>query len=377
MLPEIVIFLLFTSLHLVMCLQSTVISSGKKVNQMNAPKIAQRSLVSSTHTSHSPIVLGARSTCTALSSSVKDGSLSNIDWSFADEVYLITTTASSSRLDRTKEQLQRVGLSDRVQVRVFKPDDEDRVRGCYTSHIKVLQEIKKKLGNKKNFRALILEDNLETTIRMSPEVIDSVADFAVSNTNWDVFHLAYMMYVPGLSLSRLADKQNIVRMIADAGSSVGTSAYLISKSGVDAILKNDKEAGYVEAIPNVMAHLFPSTRFACYPMVFHRAAKIGSLVNPQLDDFRKIMFSPVMYTTWERLMVSTGLQNNQLFPGLSISLLVLTGLGIYRAVTGADTSGGFPTEIFLLFPLLVAGWGASLFTSGATGAGFAKKNVSA
>ena len=38
--------------------------------------------------------------------------------------------------------------------------------------------------------------------------------------------------------------------------------------------------------------------------VFHRAAKIGSLVNPQLDDFRKIMFNPMMYTTWVRTCLS-------------------------------------------------------------------------
>jgi hypothetical protein len=80
-------------------------------------------------------------------------------------------------------------------------------------------------------------------------------------------------------------------------------------------------------------------------MVFHRAAKIGSLVNPQLDDFRRIMFNPAMYTTWERLMVGTGLQNNQLFPGLLGSLVIASLVGLYNAgqsflsAGGADASG--------------------------------------
>ena len=50
--------------------------------------------------------------------------------------------------------------------------------------------------------------------------------------------------------------------------------------------------------------LFPSPHifFSSLTQVFHRAAKIGSLVNPQLDDFRKIMFNPMMYTTWVRTL---------------------------------------------------------------------------
>ena len=44
--------------------------------------------------------------------------------------------------------------------------------------------------------------------------------------------------------------------------------------------------GYVDAIPNVMARLFPDSRFAAYPMPFHRAAAVKSLVNGQLDSLR-------------------------------------------------------------------------------------------
>lgn len=296
------------------------------------------------------------------------------DWSWVDDVYLITTTVSQSRLDRTKQELMKVGLWERVQVRTFQPDDEDRVRGCYTSHIQVLEEVQKKYTNREDYRVLVLEDNLELTLRMNPSVVSAVGEFTRREQSWDVFHLAYMMYVPGLSFVKLPNERNVVQMLSDPSSSVGTSAYAVSKSGVDAILLNHKRTGYVEAIPNVMARLFPSSRYAAYPMVFHRAAKVGSLVNPQLDDFRRIMFSPFMYTAWERLMISTGLQNNQLFPTLAISLFIATSAGIYAAVTGSS-EGGVPAGLLLAFPLLVAIWGATLFTPGATGAGFAKKRV--
>lgn len=51
-------------------------------------------------------------------------------WDFADDIYLITTTEiGSQRLQRTKEQLEKVNMLNKVKIRTFKPDDEDRVRG--------------------------------------------------------------------------------------------------------------------------------------------------------------------------------------------------------------------------------------------------------
>ena len=312
-------------------------------------------------------------------------SVAVIDWKFFDDVYLITTTQKDSqRLERTRQELEKVDLWERVNVREFKPDDEDRVRGCYTSHIAVLKEIQMKFRFRDDYRVLVLEDNLEITLRMDRNVVNSVGQFVENNVDWDVFHLAYMMYVPGLSLKKLPYvdvlgddyKRNIVQMLADSSSSVGTSAYGISKSGVEQILTYDEENGFTEAIPNIMALLFPQTRYATYPMVFHRAAKVGSLVNPQLDAFRKVMFSPIMYTTWERLMVNTGLQNNQLFPGVTISLFLATItaiVGDFLSVSDGKSSGNFSGWLVAILPLGVALWGASLFKPGNTGAGFAKK----
>ena len=51
-------------------------------------------------------------------------------WDFADDIYLITTTEKGSRrFERTKEQLEKVNMMNKVKIRTFKPDDEDRVRG--------------------------------------------------------------------------------------------------------------------------------------------------------------------------------------------------------------------------------------------------------
>ena len=130
-------------------------------------------------------------------------------------------------------------------------------------------------------------------------------------------------YVPGLQVTKLDENNSsIVRLQSEPTSSIGTSAYIISKSGVDAVLaKHDRDGqsvrefvivciieniiyythmlcmmhiyslcfsyyilfytlyhmymlcytciiGYTEAIPNIMASLFPDTRYAgqlCYP----------------------------------------------------------------------------------------------------------------
>lgn len=67
------------------------------------------------------------------------------------------------------------------------------------------------------------------------------------------------------SKSAGASSANIVQMIATKSASVGTSAYVVSKSGVKKLLDRHKKLGFTEAIPNIMAELFPETRFAAYP----------------------------------------------------------------------------------------------------------------
>ena len=107
------------------------------------------------------------------------------DWTFLDDVYLITTTPaatptatatpSTDRLSRTAEQLRSIGLWARAEagVRRFAPDNEDRVRGCYTSHVAVLQEVQRKYTKKRgDYAVLVLEDNVVTTQRCSAAVVN-------------------------------------------------------------------------------------------------------------------------------------------------------------------------------------------------------------
>lgn len=318
--------------------------------------------------------LGIRRTeKTLLHSAQSSTGIKTLDWSFADGLYLITTNAGGDRLKRTMQELEKVGIAgSNLNVRVFKADDEDRIRGCYTSHIAVMEEIEKLFANKKNYNVIILEDNLEVTKRFQTDssVIDKVGQFVKTNkaADYDVFHLGYMMYVPGLQTIKM-DEQGIVKLLSGPQTSIGTSAYCISRKGLNAILSFHRKHGYQnDAIPNLMAQLFPDSRYASYPMMFHRAAKVGSLVNPQLDDFRKIMFNPLIYTTWERLMVSTGMPTNKLFPTILVSLVTST-LSFIMSAVSTSLEDGFilafnPAQLVVAAPLLVSVWGATLFISG-------------
>ena len=84
-------------------------------------------------------------------------------------------------------------------------------------------------------------------------------------------------------------------------------------------------------------------------------------------------------------MVTTGLQNNQLFPGLLITLLLSFVTIIYNlTINNSDNLNNnlFLTniitdlsQIIIVIPLFIGLWGASLFKPGNTGAGFATTTV--
>ena len=63
--------------------------------------------------------------------------------------YLITCPngdPGSVRLQRSSNIISEVGLDGMIKTMEFDTDDEDRIRGCYNSHIEVLRQAKKDFG---------------------------------------------------------------------------------------------------------------------------------------------------------------------------------------------------------------------------------------
>ena len=143
------------------------------------------------------------------------------DWSFIDAAYLITCDeddGSNPRLGQARwdppsaravsvsspdprppppltprvctltqalSTLADVGLRDRVEVRTFARDDGDRIRGCYTSHIAVLEEAAERLADSPTANVLVLEDNLSLSPNLSGEVLRAVRRFCEGSAGGD------------------------------------------------------------------------------------------------------------------------------------------------------------------------------------------------
>ena len=107
-----------------------------------------------------------------------------------------------------------------------------------------------------------------------------------------MFHLSYIPYVPNLTVTKTPTNPNVVQLTCGVGSALGTTAYLISSTALSTITAHHSIRGYYAAIPDVMAELFPSSRYAARPAPFLRTPDAPSLVNPRLDALRTSLFRP-------------------------------------------------------------------------------------
>ncbi|KAG7347331.1 hypothetical protein IV203_016036 [Nitzschia inconspicua] len=337
--------------------------------------------ISSSSSSSSSSFLSATTAATTTTSDIANDKSVALDWSFLDGVYLIhcpNGNAAAQRLSSTERILNNVNLLDMTILKEFQTDDENRIRGCYTSHLSVYRDILRDENNNSNnnnnnrpifdFRlpfsgsnfvlfndrtdqrnnrlgsadkkVLILEDNLALNGSggsdsgnsiISQKAINSIATFVESNSSWDVMHLAYIPYVPDLQISR-TDNKDIVKLSTGTGSALGTTAYIINTQAMQRLVQEDDENGFQLPIPDVMAKLFGESRYASNPTLFVRAPSTKSLVNPQLDDLREILFQPVVTAFAQRLLVWTGLSTNALLPIVVAALLTASIASIQTTV---------------------------------------------
>ena len=290
-------------------------------------------------------------------------------WDFVDQVYLITcpnADPSSTRLNNALGILADAGLEDRVQVKEFETDDEDRIRGCYTSHISVLQDAMRDIqssslsasdstedwfgslfsvfsksneskdtmkmessgdGKSRTKCVLVLEDNIDTTGNLNENTLKSIADYISSDDSVDMVHLSYIPYVPNLQVSK-TDNKNIVRLSTGQSSALGTTAYIITEKAINTLINIDARNGFRAPIPDVMAEEFPESRYSAFPTPFLRAPKTKSLVNPQLDDLREVLFQPAVVSQVQKVLALTGVSTNNLLFATSCLLLATGAMGV-------------------------------------------------
>jgi GR25 family glycosyltransferase involved in LPS biosynthesis len=316
------------------------------------------------------------------------------DWDFVDKVYLITcpnADPGSVRLNEAKKILAKVGLLERVQVKEFDTDDEDRIRGCYASHISVLKdgltdiqlpkgineasnksddwlvsllsmfgnndgkvqtkvEPTKNNGDENPKCIMVLEYNLEFSGNLNAETLKSVSRYLGNDSGADIIHLSYIPYVPNLIVSRTSDK-NIVGLSTGQSSALGTTAYIITEKAIETLIQEDSKNGFRAPIPDVMAEQFPESRFSAYPSPFLRAPKTKSLVNPQLDDLRELLFIPAVVSRVQSVLTMTGLSTNSLLFGTVIALLAAGSVGVVGVVDAVNqfiSTGSYDGNLIFL-----------------------------
>jgi GR25 family glycosyltransferase involved in LPS biosynthesis len=286
---------------------------------------------------------------------------SALDWSFIDSAYLIhcpNGDPDGERIASTRSILKEVNLLDSTTVKEFDTDDEDRVRGCYNSHCNVFRDIiqknsRKSISNSLDFlgifqnnerrddvddlNVLIFEDNLYLNNGiLEQESIDAISNFVLEYENeWDVIHLAYIPYVPDLKVSKTDDKRIVKLSTKNQQSALGTTAYVINGRAMRKIIEEDDRKGYTLSIPDAMAELFGESRYALNPTAFVRAPATKSLVNPQLDDLRSILFRPSVVSFVQQILISTGLSTTALLPLVILFLLSISITSISSSVHSA------------------------------------------
>lgn len=119
------------------------------------------------------------------------------------------------------------------------------------------------------------------------------------------------------------------------GSALGTTAYIINGQAMKRLVAEDDARGFTVPIPDAMANLFGESRYASNPTIFVRAPSTKSLVNPQLDDLRSILFQPAVTLLAQQLLVTTRLSTNALLP---LVVVILVVAAVASLATSIDSS---------------------------------------
>jgi hypothetical protein len=177
-----------------------------------------------------------------------------------------------------------------------------------------------------------------------------VSRYLVNDSGADIIHLSYIPYVPNLIVSRTSDK-NIVGLSTGQSSALGTTAYIITEKAIETLIQEDSKNGFRAPIPDVMAEQFPESRFSAYPSPFLRAPKTKSLVNPQLDDLRELLFIPAVVSRVQSVLTMTGLSTNSLLFGTVIALLAAGSVGVVGVVDAVNqfiSTGSYDGNLIFL-----------------------------
>lgn len=245
----------------------------------------------------------------------------------SSHAFLISTSCSEQRRFDALATLSKVCTP---QVRIFERD-ENGARGCYFSHLSIYREaLQKDLP-----WALILEDNLILTqpVEQVCELIAGMVQWASNSSNWSVLHLSLVHSAASLRLRPVeiqgeVSAASVVKVERTApdwygpvsierAPGLGTTAYIISDRAMQQMLdldssdSSDSSDSDFRPIDDLLAERFAGSTYATFPAPLHRG-QTASLINPDQQLFRSVMYDERIFKAIESALVWTGLSSSQL-----------------------------------------------------------------
>ncbi|MTW22029.1 glycosyltransferase [Allochromatium palmeri] len=124
------------------------------------------------------------------------------EWDFFDAIYCITLASRPDRMQAAKEQFARVDLEERIEFVVVARDEEDPVRGIFSSHQRCLSQALAAGAQ----HILIFEDDVFFR-QHNPERLREACRFLEDIGTWDGFALGCLT-----RSSRPTNRRGVVRI---------------------------------------------------------------------------------------------------------------------------------------------------------------------
>lgn len=235
--------------------------------------------------------------------------------------HVITLNGYSERQENVSNAFKRAGLDFRFHF--FERDSKNPVRGCYTSHASLYQDLLLS-GEKWIF---VCEDNIVLPREVPSGYFEELFRF-MENNEFDVIHLAAFFW-PQHRCYSVKEYPNVFRMAGGKRGMQGASCYIISREACARI-----PFSYTKTAIDY-AFLDFGRRYIYRPLLFHHA-RVKSSIFTNIDRVRNAWFHPWIYKSCEQFFFSGVLLEVLLL--VVVVLLILLILcaflfcrGLYRA----------------------------------------------
>ena len=201
-----------------------------------------------------------------------------LDWSVFDKIYCINLIHRDDRFAHVKNIFKKININ----AEFYRPekDKESGLRGCFNSHLHILNE-----GYKKGYKnILVFEDDIIYNKTISQTSIDRCEDFMSKNKVWDILYLGA---VPDLRQSDITIVEDgIYKLIGLCTHAVCYSNRFMRK------MKNEKWSG----IQLDYYYRKFNYQYAIYPSIFYQGGFKSDISNGIIN---KLSF---LHETYFRLL---------------------------------------------------------------------------